>query len=93
MKTYLISYDLIKPEDDVDYTSLINYIKSGFNGWAKLMKSTWLVRTNEDVSTVRTNLRQKMDTNDKLVVIDVSGSNWGTFNVSKTVTQWMQNNV
>ena len=45
MKTYLITYDLIKPENSVDYTRLFANIKSHIF-WAKPMASVWLIKTN-----------------------------------------------
>lgn len=93
MRTYLITYDLTKPEDSKDYLTLISYIKSAFALWAKPEKSVWLVKSSLDISSVRTNLRQKMDANDKLLVIDITSANWATYNISNEVTQWMQNNL
>ena len=91
MNKYLISYDLGGPETRQDYTNLITYIKN-YNHWAKPLKSVWFIATDKDVATVRDELRNLMDSNDKVLVIEVTG-NWGTFGIEKIVTDWMQESL
>lgn len=92
MNTYLIAYDLKAPEDSTSYFELIQYIKS-FSLWAKPEQSLWLVKSSLTVDVVRTNIRQRLDNNDKLVVIDVTNSNWATYGISSKVNEWMQSNL
>ena len=92
MFTYLISYDLSKPENSDDYKALIAYIKS-FGLWAKPQKSLWIIKSPSTIDVVRTTIRQNMDSNDKLLVLDITGDNWATYNQSKTITDWLQKNV
>lgn len=88
MKTYLISYDLIKPESLPEYIRLINTIKSA-TYWAKPLKSVWLVKTTLTSAQIRDELRKVTDANDKILVIEVT-NNWASFNLPKEVTDWMQ---
>jgi hypothetical protein len=34
----------------------------------------------------------KLDSNDKLIIIEVS-KDWATYNISSEVTEWMKNNL
>lgn len=88
MKTYLISYDLLKSETSSDYEKLINSIKSCEN-WAKPLESLWLIKTTLDSVQIRDILTKDMDNDDKLLVIEVT-NNWASFNLKKPVVEWMQ---
>ena len=92
MKTYLISYDLGLPETYNDYKVLIDYIKT-YSFWAKPLQSVWFIKTDKTVSQVRDELKLRVDSSDKILVMDITDSNWGTYNVSKNVTEWMKNNL
>ena len=93
MFTYLISYDLAGPETRADYKQLIDYIKSNFASWAKPHKSLWIVKSTQPIQAIRDNLRQKVDANDKILILDVSKDNWASYNLSSDVAEWMQNNL
>ena len=88
MKTYLISYDLIKPETLPEYIRLFNTIKSA-QFWAKPLRSVWLVKTTLSSAQIRDELRKVTDPNDKILVIEIT-NNWASYNLSKEVTNWMQ---
>jgi hypothetical protein len=92
MKTLLIFYDLIKPETSSDYENLIERIKN-YSAWAKPCESTWFISTEDSPSKVRDDLKTYIDSNDKIVVIDVTGSYWATFGISQTITDWMKKNI
>ena len=92
MNTYLISYDLGLPETYNDYKTLTQYIKS-YSTWAKPLQSVWFIKTDKTISQVRDEIKTKVDSNDKVLVIDVTSKGWGTYNVSKEVTDWMKNNL
>lgn len=91
MKTYIISYDLLK-KNIYDYSKLIEYIKT-YGNWAKPLESFWLIKTHKEISTVRDELLTKVSSGDKLLVMDVTGTGWATSSISKEVTEWMQKNV
>lgn len=92
MKTLLISYDLMSPETREDYEELIDYIKS-FTKWAKPLLSVWLVKTNKSCSKVRDEIKLKTDSNDKILVMNVTGVSWASRGLSKKTTTWMKSNL
>jgi len=92
-KTYLISYDLGVPEGSEDYKKVIDYIKS-FGTWAKGLKSLWFVVSSEKTeSLIRDDLQSITDSNDKILVMDVSDDYWATARIGKEITDWMTNNI
>ncbi len=67
---YMISYDLKSPGRD--YTTLYEAIKS-FGVWWHYLGSTWIIKTSQSVSQVSELIRQRLDTNDYLIVVDITG--------------------
>ena len=65
----LISYDLKVPGKK--YDSLYEAIKKAPSWWHYL-DSTWLVRTNESVTTWNDRLTKILDENDRLLIVDVT---------------------
>lgn len=92
METYLVSYDLGIPETSEDYKKVINYIKS-FPSWAKPLYSVWLVRSNISAAQIRNDLSKLIDSNDRILVIRVTNTEWASWNISKDVTDWMYKNL
>ena len=90
MKTYLIIYQIGLPE--VSYANLIAYLKTA-SQWARPYANTWIIKTTTDVATIRDGVRDRITKNDKVLVTEISSRNWGTFGVSKEVTDWMKNNL
>lgn len=91
MKTFLISYDLGLPETRQDYINLISHIKS-YARWAKPLYSVWFIKSEKTAGQIRDELKGFLDANDKLLVVEIT-KHWGTFGVSKDVTDWMKNNL
>lgn len=92
MNTLLVSYDLGMPETYDDYKVLIQYIKS-YPMWAKPLQSVWMIKTTKTSAQVRDEIQTKIDSNDKVLVMDVTKTGWATFNISKEVADWMKNNI
>jgi len=92
MKTLLISYDLKGLETSDDYKKLIEYIKN-YGTWAKPLYSQWFVRTEKTCTTVRDEIKGEVDSNDKVLVLDVTGINWSAYNLSKEVIEWMNEHL
>lgn len=92
MNIYLISYDLGLPETYSDYRILREHIKT-YPNWAKPLQSVWLIKTNRSVSEVRDAIKNLIDSNDKVLVIEVAKSNWASYNLSKEVADWMKENL
>ena len=90
MKSYLIVYQLSFPE--TSYTNLIAYLKTAPK-WARPCAFTWFIKTTSDVATIRDGVRDRINAGDRVLVTEVASGNWGTFNVSKDVSDWMKNNL
>lgn len=92
MKTFLISYDLGLPETHTDYIALSQYLKKLYPTWARPVKSVWIIKTQKTAGEIRDDIKVKLDSNDKFVVVELAG-NWATYNISKDVTDWMHRNM
>lgn len=90
MKSYLVIYQLSLPE--TSYANLIAYLKTSPQ-WARPCANTWIIKTTTDVATIRDGLRDRTTKSDKVLVTEVASGNWGTYNVSKEVTDWLKNNL
>ncbi|MBE0011742.1 hypothetical protein [Arthrobacter sp. AET 35A] len=89
MGALLISYDLKSPGQD--YTDLHDAIKS-LGGWWHYLDSTWIVSTTLTPAQAWAELKAKMDTNDRLLVIDVTGkarSGW----LPKKAWEWLTRHI
>ena len=83
---YSISYDLSKPGRN--YDDLYETIKSA-PGWIRVMDSYWFINTTESVNVWSDRLRQAIDQNDSLFVVDISGQNRQGW-VNKQVWEWLK---
>ena len=92
MKTFIISYDLGIPENRSSYINIADGIKKLYSPWAKPLQSVWIIKSNKTAGQIRDDLSRYLDNNDKLLVIEVV-KHWGTYNISKEVTDWMKNNI
>lgn len=89
MKTYLVGYDLNRPEQN--YTDLIDAIKE-LGLWWHCLDSTWIVKTNQSASDIRDSLRRHIDSNDELLVASLTGeSAWGGF--ADDCSSWLKSNI
>ena len=86
MNTYIISYDLIRPEKD--YARLITHL-NGYAKWARPLESVWLIKSSLTAEQVRNAARAHLDANDKMVVIDVTKRAAAWVNLSQEVSTWI----
>ena len=70
MSLFLVTYDLKSPGRD--YASLHEAIKQSTTWWHYL-ESTWIVVTSESVREFTDRVKSKIDPNDRLLVVDISG--------------------
>ncbi len=89
MNTIQINYDLRAPGRN--YQPVYDYIKS-YPGWARLLKSCWLIRTTKTPGQVRDDLNRLTDANDEIATLNVTGCWWAT-SFSDQRTEWMKNNM
>lgn len=89
MSTYIIGYDLNRPHQD--YPELIHAIKQ-FSGWWHHLDSTWIIKSDLSAATIRDQLRQHVDANDELLVIEHQGAAaWVGFNAAGS--KWLKDNL
>ena len=67
---YMISYDLKTPGRD--YSLLYEAIKS-YSVWWHYLDSTWIIKSTLPAKEIANFLHQKIDVNDYLIVVDITG--------------------
>ena len=72
MARFLIGYDLDRP--GTDYDGLIGDIESHFTTLWHGLDSTWVVKTKSNVGRIRDLLTSHIDSNDKLIVVKLTGA-------------------
>lgn len=87
MAYYSITYDLIKTKD---YNKIHEGIKTISNGaWGRPTLSQWIIYTEKNVVQVRDYLKNCIDNDDVLFVIEVHKNMWGSWNIPKEVSGWL----
>jgi hypothetical protein len=89
MATIQVNYDLSKPAGH--YDGLFRYLSS-FNRWTRVLDSMWIIRTTKSEATVRDELMGFVDSNDRVVVLDVTDDCWAA-NFTSDSTNWMYSNM
>lgn len=85
MKVYLISYDLLKPEQD--YEGLISAIEE-LDSAIRIQKSVWLIDTNLDEKEIFRRLYRYIDSNDRIFICPLEFKNViGNF-TEKDIKEW-----
>ncbi|MBY6422914.1 hypothetical protein HQ351_19600 [Rhodococcus sp. BP-258] len=85
-----MNYDLNRTGQN--YEKLIAYLKS-HDSWAKPLASSFFIKTNLTVAELRDAIKQHVDANDSVVVVNVDGQGWGTYGVDKKVSDWMHASI
>lgn len=70
MPNYIVGYDLNSPGQN--YKELHEAIKA-YGYYYHVLSATWLIKTTQTAAQVRDNLKQHIDSNDKLLVMRLSG--------------------
>ena len=87
--SYFISYDLNDPGQN--YNDLIEAIKK-YGTYCKINKSDWIICTDDKSTTIRDNLKQYLDSNDRLFVGKLSGeAAWSGY--QKSTNDWLKKNL
>ena len=89
VRTIQVICDLSKPGRE--YSGLLEYLSS-FNSWTRALDSMWLIRTSKSEETVRDELMRFLDSNDRVVVLDVTEDAWAA-NFTSDSTNWMYSNM
>jgi len=91
MKNYIVILNLLFSSDG-SYKALISYLKTA-DYWARPMTNVWFIKTTINAGDLRDGIKSRLNFSDKVIVIEVSGKNWGTSNIEKNVTDWMKLNL
>ncbi|MDO9409698.1 hypothetical protein [Patulibacter sp.] len=86
-RTLMVQYDLMSPGQK--YDKLIEFVKT-HDGWAKVLQSTWLIVTDKSVKTVRDQTLGIIDTNDKVLVTDVTNAPMAWYGLTDEIGTWIQ---
>ena len=92
MNTILISYDLMGWEASSAYVNLIKEIKSHWT-WCHPLESFRIIKTSYSVLQIRDSLRSLVDSNDKLICIDISKRLPYSHSLNPKVFAWLLDNV
>lgn len=90
MKTILVSYDLRSPGRD--YEPLWDHLRS-YPDYIKPLESLWFLKTNYSAKEVRELVKGHTDSNDRLMVVDVTGDAAAWDNLTNAQTQWLKDNL
>jgi len=89
MMSYLISYDLNSPGQN--YNDLYEAINNLGSCW-HCLDSTWILDINKPAVDIRNALTPYIDSNDKLLVVKLSGEGaWTGFD--RDCSSWLKNNL
>lgn len=88
MLSHMVSYDLIKRKN---YPELIQALE-GFNYW-HCLGSTWIIKSDKTAMALATELLQHIDSDDKLIVVTLTGQGAWTQSFSTQCKDWLQNNL
>lgn len=86
----LVGYDLNTPGKD--YERLIEYLKS-FGTWGHHLDSTWLVRRRVTAAQLRDEVRKRVDANDEVLVVAVTGDPAAWAGFSDKGSKWLKENL
>lgn len=70
-KSKIITYDLCAPGRD--YSDLYTYLKNYFTG-AHIAESVWFVSSDKSCSVIRDEIKQLVDSNDRIFVAELTGT-------------------
>lgn len=89
MNIYLITFFA----DGVERESqLVSHIKD-YGIWARLTNTTWCIKVADTTTVaIRDNLNSKLplQQNERLMVIQITDSSWASYNMPKSVVEWLK---
>ena len=88
MKSYLVTYDLIKRKN---YPELIGALEK-LNYWHCLL-STWIIKSDNTAEEIFDYLRPHIDDDDKLIVILLQREAKWTTSFPKNCQDWLRDNL
>lgn len=89
MSNMFVSYDLYSPGQN--YQKICDRIKSLGNS-TRVQQSYWYLSTHLSCEVVAQKIREVMDTNDSLIVVDSSSNDAYWYNIDSSVEKFIQHN-
>lgn len=92
MNTILVSYDLMAPGKD--YDKLWSHLRA-YPDYIKPLESVWLIKTALSAEEVRNKVKLYIDSNDRLLVVNVTGDSaaWQNLIGDAAHTKWIKENL
>ncbi len=90
LAAFLVGYDLHKPVQN--YADLFDKLKSYATWWHGL-DSTWIVKAALTTAQLRDQLMEHIDRDDDLLVVEITGANWGSYGFTTELSAWLKANV
>ncbi len=90
MNKFLISFTLNNSERDYNTIrdSIMTYAK-----WARVSPHTWLIKTDDKMTDIRTRLASSINNEGHILVVKVTNSDCATYAIGIDVTGWMRENM
>lgn len=89
MAHFIVSYDL---HNQRTYPPVWERLEEW--GAVRLLESLWLVTLDNTAGQVRDALKDVVDTDDSIAVVELKkGSGWATLRVKKDGTDWLRTNI
>lgn len=82
---YQVGYDLIRPGQN--YQPLWDYLS---RIGVRAMLSAWLVETTLLSGELRTEIQRFTDNNDRILITEITNSNWATWNLLPGAADWLK---
>ena len=89
MSLILVAYDL--KQNDKDYASLHEAIKSCGNQWWHYLESVWIVKTELTPDEFCDKIQNGIENNDFLFVIDITNKKYQG-RLTRKAWEWLKNN-
>jgi hypothetical protein len=58
-----------------------------------LTENSWIVITDQNSGSLRDELKNGLINKGKMLIINVIGQGWGSYAISKEVTEWMKSKL
>ena len=90
MKSYLVIYNLYRPNQD--YPKIEEAIETQFQTSKRIMRATWVIKSRLDAGQIRSKLSQSIDSNDQIIIFELSG-NAAWQGLEDETSQWVEDNL
>lgn len=88
-KFFIVSYDLFNKKD---YSKIEENIKAVSTKFVKPLFTVFIIRSSVPLLELRTALTESLDSDDKLLVVEVLIENIASYNLDDEAIQWIDGN-